>query len=296
MYTLPLLPGYAASTTVRSSPAMKSPGGVSLLERMTLAEDLGYNDSYFPVAASEEVPQSHHNPSEYILSQSPPSPISHVDLPLSPPMVVNGFRATDIPAGEGEEREQAIEVLQERMERRDGFEDSLELGLDEDVGVQAAMAHGPLGTHPSPEHPGYLEHVPAPALSPTELPEAPPTAEHDHYRVEEGPVPVRPPMPPPMNSRMRRRSAINLHGKVAEAVFFSYGVSVFYGFQEDEEKDIMFDIEQAGIWAKGLDEEDWEVDEFHYVVSGFLEEVGHALTFAARPYCRLPSNLQRHVQ
>ncbi|ORX39069.1 hypothetical protein BD324DRAFT_308968 [Kockovaella imperatae] len=266
VYTLPLLPGYAASTTVRSSPAMKSPGGVSLLERMTLAEDLGYDDSYFPSVA-EDAPQAHHNPSEYILSESPPPPISPTDLPLSPPIGGNTLRAMDIPAGEGEEREQAIEIMQERMERRDGFDDALELRLDDDVGVQAATTQVTLGTQLSPEDPKYFEHIPAPALSPNDLPEAAPAVEHDHYRVEQAPALIPPPRakPVPMNARARRRSAVNLTGKVAEAVFFSYGVSVFYGFQEDEEKDIMDDVERAGIWVKGLDEEDWEVDEFHYV-------------------------------
>ena len=272
VYTLPLLPGYAASTKVRSSPAMKSPGGVSLLERMTLAEDLGYNDSYFPTPP-EEITQNQHDPSEYILSQSPPSPMGPVDLPLSPPMTHSGLRAMDLPLGEGEEREQAIGATQERMERHDGFEDALELKMDEDVGVQAAVdRHGQPGTHESRAHPGSLEHVPAPALSPTELSDPSPTAEHDHYRLEHDEEPAsqswinRRPVPVPMKSTIRRRSAINLTGKVAEAVFFSYGVSVFFGFQEDEEKEIMEDIDHAGIWAKGQTEEEWEVDEFHYVV------------------------------
>ncbi len=54
----------------------------TLLERMTAAEDLGYDDSYFP--AAEDTERDPHisvdNPSEYILSHSPPSPIAHMSM------------------------------------------------------------------------------------------------------------------------------------------------------------------------------------------------------------------------
>ena len=235
---------------MRSSPHVKSPGGVSLLERMTLAEDMGYNDTYFPTI-DEEVPNND-NPAEYILSRSPPSPMAPVNDILT---------ALDIPAGQEEVREQSIEEAQDHLERRDGFDDALELRLDEEVGVKSAVERGPIGTHESPTHPGFMEHVPSTKLSPQELPSGPPTDAHGHYVIKSPPR-ARPPLP----GRIRRKSAINLTGKVAEAVFFSYGVSVFFGFQPDEEKDIMEDIDSAGIWAKGQDETDWEVEEFHYVV------------------------------
>jgi uncharacterized Rmd1/YagE family protein len=67
--------------------------------------------------------------------------------------------------------------------------------------------------------------------------------------------------------RMRRKSTVNLTGKVAEAVFFNYGVSVFFGFDESEERDIMEDCEGAGVWMRPQQEDDWDIEEFHYVVS-----------------------------
>lgn len=58
--------------------------------------------------------------------------------------------------------------------------------------------------------------------------------------------------------------------QIAEAVFYSYGVSVFFGFQEDEERAVMEDIDAAGGWIRGMQEDDWEVEQFHYAVR-FLE-------------------------
>ena len=259
VYHMPLLPGYGASTKVRSSPNVKSPGGVSLLERMTMAEDAGYNDSYFPSADPED-PQSN-TTLEYILSHSPPSGM-HGELMTN----------RDIPAGHSEEREDEIEVVQETLEARDGMEDEPieELRQEEDVGIKAVLEHqlqqahdhGPIGTHMDPNNPGYLEHVPSPAYSPQELStptERQPSDVHTHSQ------------PPQRSSLMalrnRRKSQAASHGKIAEAVFFEYGVSVFFGFGPEEERDIMEDCEGAGTWIRGQDEDDWEQEEFHYTVS-----------------------------
>ncbi|ORY24777.1 hypothetical protein BCR39DRAFT_581491 [Naematelia encephala] len=243
---------YGASTKVRSSPAVKSPGGVSLLERMTAAEDLGYDDSYFPIS-NDENGQPRQDPSEYILPHSPPSPLNIVS-------------SMDIPAGHEEEREQMIEEAQERLEVGDGLDDAQDLRRDEDISVKSVMT----GTHMSPDHPGYLEHVPSTALSPSDLespdmesqPEDlaishsdPPSYHSPHPRYESHPVP---------QPRPRRKSMIHSN-RVAEAVFFSYGVSVFFGFQEEEERDVMEDCETAGTWLRSVEQDDWEVEEFHYV-------------------------------
>lgn len=244
VYSLPLLPGYGASTKVRSSPNVKSPGGVSLLERMTMAEDVGYDDSYFP-SANPEDPQSTTQPLEYILSHSPPSIIAHGEL----------LSARDVPAGHGDEREQVIEEMQERLEAGDGLEAAAELRAGEEVGVKTAVLqqvyapHGPIGTHMDPQHPGYLEHIPATAFSPQEL-SPPPEPRH-----------------PRMSPKARRKSHAHFSGRIAEAVFFEYGVSVFFGFGEEEERDIMEDCEGAGTWTRGQEQDDWEVEEFHYTVS-----------------------------
>ena len=213
-----------------------------MLERMTIAEDLGYNDSYFPPTNDDP------DPTDYILSHSPPSPMSQVNL----------ISSMDVPAGHGEEREQVIEEIQERLEYGDGLDDTRGLRAEEEVGVKAAVGSVPHpGTHMSAAHPGNLEHVPSTALEPSDLcqPKHQPNGIHPRYPSQTRPTP-----------KNRRKSAL-YSNQIAEAVFFSYGVSVFFGFQESEERMIMEDCESAGVWARGEGEDEWEVEEFHYTVS-----------------------------
>jgi uncharacterized Rmd1/YagE family protein len=54
--------------------------------------------------------------------------------------------------------------------------------------------------------------------------------------------------------------------KVAEVVFFEYGVAVFFGLEERQERDILEDITKAQILKRRIAEDDWEVEEFHYTV------------------------------
>ncbi|KAF9563200.1 DUF155-domain-containing protein [Agrocybe pediades] len=51
---------------------------------------------------------------------------------------------------------------------------------------------------------------------------------------------------------------------VAEVVFFEYGVVVFFGLDESQEKDILEDIENAGVMRRNINEDDWEIEECHY--------------------------------
>lgn len=267
VYNLPLLPGYGASTKIRSSPAVKSPGGVSLLERMTLAEDLGYNDTYFPT--TDDPDAAPFDPSsEYILSHSPP-----VEDVMS--------------AMESQSGESAVELLDEEGGRGGAL--GLRSGQEKDS--EATIDITSPSSSPESIHQSQLPHIPSKALSPSDLnpgPDLPrvplyvqnhgqpiyPSGETSHQpihptsssststsptRVGSGSVG----MP---NKRPRAKSHSN-QNKVAEAVFFSYGVSVFFGFAEEEERTIMEDCEGAGVWLRGQDEDDWEVEEFHYVVS-----------------------------
>jgi uncharacterized Rmd1/YagE family protein len=289
VYNLPLLPGYGASTVVRSSPANKSPGGVSMLERMTMAEDMGYNDSYFP-SNNEEEQHYGTDPNEYILAHSPP--VSPRDLLLSatsPPrhLSTSEQRESDREQQEQEqehEREQANDEVPQSPDNKgrdsetstttaetpdiqvpDSFDED-----EEPILAPADREHNLIetGTHMSPEHPGYLEHVPSEALSPDQLhPERERASEPivirqedaaEHQRAFTG------------QSRMyKQRSRAKSYSNstpVAEAVFYAYGVSVFFGFTETQEKEIMEDCLNAGAWSRPQAEDDWEVEECHYVV------------------------------
>lgn len=57
---------------------------------------------------------------------------------------------------------------------------------------------------------------------------------------------------------------------IAEVIFFEYGVAVFFGLDEGQERSILEDLDNAGIVKRGLKEDDWEVEECHYAVSSLL--------------------------
>jgi uncharacterized Rmd1/YagE family protein len=54
--------------------------------------------------------------------------------------------------------------------------------------------------------------------------------------------------------------------EVAEVVFFQYGVVVFFGLEEGQEKSILEDLTNAGILKRAIKEDDWEVEECHFTV------------------------------
>ncbi|EKM77336.1 hypothetical protein AGABI1DRAFT_43472 [Agaricus bisporus var. burnettii JB137-S8] len=51
-----------------------------------------------------------------------------------------------------------------------------------------------------------------------------------------------------------------------EVIFFEYGVVVFFGLTEAQEKDILEDIENAGIMKRKINYDHWEVEECHFTV------------------------------
>ncbi|OSD01507.1 DUF155-domain-containing protein [Trametes coccinea BRFM310] len=64
--------------------------------------------------------------------------------------------------------------------------------------------------------------------------------------------------------RVSRRKAVSEEENFAEAIFFEYGVVVFYGFREDQELGIIEDVEEAGILNRKIPHDDWEVEACHY--------------------------------
>ncbi|KAJ6624942.1 hypothetical protein B0H10DRAFT_2004939 [Mycena sp. CBHHK59/15] len=51
---------------------------------------------------------------------------------------------------------------------------------------------------------------------------------------------------------------------VAEVVWFDYGVVLFFGMEEHQEKSILEDIDNAGIMKQKFKEDDWEIEECHF--------------------------------
>lgn len=71
-------------------------------------------------------------------------------------------------------------------------------------------------------------------------------------------------------ARRRPRAKSLSDEKVAEVIFFAYGVVVFFGLQEAQERSIIDDIDAAGVLTRKIDEDSWEIEECHFAVSHFL--------------------------
>jgi len=79
----------------------------------------------------------------------------------------------------------------------------------------------------------------------------------------------RQPTPTPKRFKKKRKSAVREspvdYSAVADAVFFSYGVVVFFGLEESQERNILEDIGGAGVMKRKMVEDRWEIEECHYV-------------------------------
>lgn len=64
--------------------------------------------------------------------------------------------------------------------------------------------------------------------------------------------------------REEERERVRQLDNVGEVVFFDYGVVVFFGLTEREERDILDDIQQAGVLQRPINEEEFEVEECHF--------------------------------
>ncbi|CDZ96295.1 Uncharacterized conserved protein [Phaffia rhodozyma] len=191
VYTLPLLPGYGPNVRLRSSVAVKSPGGGSILNAMDKAEESGYQGSYFPIEPTD--PEANPNPNP------------------------NSASTTDLTS----------------------------LDQPEDTVL------------PDPSSPSGILALPSPSDSFPPVSTSPPLNRHSASRGG-------------FDSSILTRS--KQEPKLAEAIFFDYGVSVFIGFSEAREKDILSDCESGGSWigafgaeGESAEERGWEMEECHFV-------------------------------
>lgn len=86
-------------------------------------------------------------------------------------------------------------------------------------------------------------------------------AERDQPREGEGSQ-----TPAPHSTSSKRHPEPEPEEPIAEAIFFAYGVVVFYGFSEVQERSIIDDLTKAGIFRRMIKENDWEIEECHFAV------------------------------
>lgn len=71
---------------------------------------------------------------------------------------------------------------------------------------------------------------------------------------------------------------------VGEVVFFDYGVVVFFGLEEGQERSIIEDITNAEILKRPVPEDDWEIEECHFEVCALIHQIrynpAHCLSLA----------------
>ena len=122
-------------------------------------------------------------------------------------------------------------------------------------------------------HDGYIAR--SPTSSPTDRRMREPEETEVEGSRERGPLvdtPVVVPSPafePPHASAPvnEPRTPVATGDDAAEIVFFAYGVAVFFGFDDMQERDILEDIHGAGAVKGARAESEWEVEECHFAVS-----------------------------
>jgi uncharacterized Rmd1/YagE family protein len=162
-------------------------------------------------------------------------------------------------------------------------------GSPRDGNISSSPVHT---RHPRPPSPttsvepltSYDSDVPTPMREPAPSSDREPQSPSTDTEV----VPeVEIPSPPPARTP---------EDKVAEVVFFEYGVVVFFGLEERQERDILEDIEKAQVLKRRITEDNWEVEEFHYTVCVSFADIIFLvlmLSLLARPTDRISSDLQR---
>lgn len=87
----------------------------------------------------------------------------------------------------------------------------------------------------------------------------------------DAPPPKPTPTPTTTTSRPSRQGNVKKEeDRIAELIVFDYGVVVFFGFEEGQERDILDDFTRAMISVKPRAEDKWEVESCHYVVSSLV--------------------------
>lgn len=94
--------------------------------------------------------------------------------------------------------------------------------------------------------------------------------ENDVVLVDTPLVSQNPTLVPPTAPGSEPRTPVATGDDAAEIVLFAYGVAVFFGFDEMQERDILEDVHGAGTVKGARAESEWEIEECHYAVSRLL--------------------------
>ncbi|KAJ7460621.1 hypothetical protein FB451DRAFT_497071 [Mycena latifolia] len=140
----------------------------------------------------------------------------------------------------------------------------------------------PTAQSPKAHRDGYISLSSSPVFTrkpfnrepPSSIPETPasegvpqtPASEPDPSTAfdEETPASEGPPTAYSDEPPQRAPAATVPEEDVAEVVFFEYGVVVFFGLDEPQEKSVLEDIENAGIMKQKILEDRWEIEECHF--------------------------------
>ncbi|KAI0066852.1 DUF155-domain-containing protein [Artomyces pyxidatus] len=128
-------------------------------------------------------------------------------------------------------------------ETEDETENERDPSITEDEGATAVIARGELETEEEID-----------AAEETDL------AGEETDIISPLPIPKSQPIPLPSPSPLPGPATDDS----AEAVFFAYGVVVFFGFEESQERSVLEDVAGAGAVRRIRPEDDWEVEECHY--------------------------------
>jgi uncharacterized Rmd1/YagE family protein len=220
---------------------------------MTEAEELGYHDGFFPTVV-EDTPGavSNDNPNEYLLMSG--SPTGEVDRleGMDAAMEENGRDRESRGEDEEEVRERERERERDRDRERDRSRRYSSLGEEYRLEVVPEESSSE-STSPNAQTESLLGIEP----------------QNEHIEPESSTVRTRSPSPPrrrPSVSHQppRRRKSSSSHARVADVVFFAYGVTVFFGLSEREEREILDDCLSAGAWISPIAEDCWEIETCHY--------------------------------
>ena len=116
---------------------------------------------------------------------------------------------------------------------------------------------------------GSPEHTPLVSMSYEDRPQLQQSRE-DHDLHTSPKIPLSPRKPKKEKRRAPKAESMVDYSNMAEAVFFSYGVAVFFGFSENQEIGILEDLERAGIMKRKMTLNDWEVEECHFVYNPLI--------------------------